>query len=31
MLLAWYRLGELPEGEDGDRLVGLVEAWLEGG
>jgi hypothetical protein len=28
-LLAWYRVGELPEGEDGDRLMNLVEAWLE--
>ena len=29
-LLAWYRVGELPEGDDGDRLLGLVETWLEG-
>ena len=29
MLLAWYRVGELPEGEHGDRLMNLVEKWLE--
>jgi hypothetical protein len=28
-LLAWYRVGELPEGDDGDRLLGLVETWLD--
>jgi hypothetical protein len=28
-LMAWYRAGELPEGEQGDRLMDLVEAWLE--
>lgn len=28
-LLAWYRVGELPEGNDGDRLLGLVETWLD--
>jgi hypothetical protein len=29
MLLAWYRVGELPEGEDSDRLMDLVEQWLD--
>ena len=28
-LLAWYRVGELPEGDDGERLLGLVETWLD--
>lgn len=28
-LLAWYRVGELPEGNDGDRLISLVETWLD--
>ena len=30
MLLTWYRVGELPEGDDGDRLISLVETWLDG-
>jgi hypothetical protein len=29
-LLAWYRVGELSQGGDGDRLMDLVEAWLKG-
>src|SRR4051794_40219117 len=29
MLLAWYRIGDLPEGGHGDRLMNLVEQWLE--
>jgi hypothetical protein len=29
MLLAWYRIGDLPEGEHGDRLMDLVEQWLD--
>ena len=28
-LLAWYRIGELPEGDDGDRLISLVGTWLD--
>jgi hypothetical protein len=29
MLLAWYCVGELPEGGHGDRLMDLVEQWLK--
>ena len=29
-LLAWYRIGELPEGDDGTRLSSVVEMWLDG-
>ena len=29
-LLAWYRIGELPEGDDGTRLLSVVEMWLDG-
>jgi hypothetical protein len=30
VLHAWYCRGELPDGEAGDRLLGVVRRWLAG-